>query len=402
MTDKEEKRNTLLNERIFRYDREKATESLKLRGPLKFGIFDDVVSCIRNKRKEHDNIIYDFIPRPLKGVRYIIPGFPKLKYFNYTSSIKQVGLRAFGFESRYKTLILSSSIESKSNGDDIENQASLIGNKLSVFIDWPYFIEAKIFYVETRKYIYEQYNKIEHIESEMFHFDQRCLKISNELLKLKGINVGVINILVHCFPLIAMYRQENRMKIIKKFSNKYISIPIQMVWTQDKLTNFNYFDSRFMDQKIDKKLELRMGSNIMYIGHIQSSLFGCCGKTTSQTRNNTININVLPYKHNNKEIGNNIKNIINKYKPTKPLLSSPIKWYSLSDAAELINVQKIVLKRILEHIFVIHQNKKIQIGLKLFNFKKRLIVQGYTRIHKKYGESYVYSVNVAYYDIYGN
>eukprot|EP01083_Nonionella_stella_P067367 178160_1 len=36
------------------------------------------------------------------------------------------------------------------------------------------------------------------------------------------------------------------------------------------------------------------------------------------------------------------------------------------------------------YIFVIHREQKIQIGLRLFGFKKRLIVNGYMRIHKKY------------------
>ena len=141
-----------------------------------------------------------------------------------------------------------------------------------------------------------------------------------------------------------------------------------------------------------------MSGIIMYIGN-ETSLLGSIGKITSQPRNGTINIRVLPHLINSKI--DKIYEIIKKYQPnqsndaqnnpTSLMLQDQPKqrWYSLPDAAELLNVQKIVLKRILEHIFVIHGNEKIQIGLKLFNFKKRLVVSGHTRIAKKYAESYI-------------
>merc|ERR1712228_811425 len=260
--------------------------------------------------------------------------------------------------------------------------------------NYPYFVEAKVGYVETRRFIYEQYNKIEVLsDGEMFNFDQRCLKLSNNLLKLNGINVGVINTLVHCYPLIGNFRQENRMKIVKRFSSELHTFPMQLIWTQDKL---NCFDSRFMDRKIDKKLELRIGSVICYMGN-QMPLFGTEGKIISQTRNGIVNIRVIPHPISRKI--KSIKDIIQKYKnkvigdqQKQEEIQKDDRWYTLPHAAELLNVQKIVLKRMLEHIFVIHGNKKIQIGLNLFNFKKRLIVTNYTRIAKKYSDYHSYNV----------
>ena len=142
-----------------------------------------------------------------------------------------------------------------------------------------------------------------------------------------------------------------------------------------------------MDRKIDKKLELKLGSVICYVGN-QMPLFGVEGKITSQTRNGMVNIRVFPHPISRKI--KSIKDIIQKYESVneqqKQEQSQTNRWYSLPHASELLNVQKIVLKRILEHIFVIHGNKKIQIGLNLFNFKKRLVVPNYTRIAKKYAE----------------
>eukprot|EP01083_Nonionella_stella_P148908 472166_1 len=368
MTDKEEKRNTLLNGRIFRYDREKATEELTLRGPLSFGVFADVVSCIR-KKDDSDKRNVKWRARPLRGARLMIPGFPCFgAYLKYSWCIKQIGLRAFGFDSSYETLTINITGDKGKKAYD---------GMQTVFIDWPYLVEAKVFYVETRQFIYQEYNKMEHTEAEMFNFDQRCLKISNSLLKQRGINVGVIDALVHCYPLVAMYRHDSKMKIQKKFSSKYESIPYQMVCLRDCLSHFNYFDSRFVDQKIDNKLEMRMGASVIYIGDEMPSLFGCRGKITSQSiaRNGTINIFVEAHRVS-----------MRRY-PIRSSNHHSLRrqhWYSLSDAAEMLNVQKIVLKRILEHIFVIHREKKIQIGLRLFDFEKRLIVNGFTRIHKKY------------------
>merc|ERR1712228_1118524 len=165
------------------------------------------------------------------------------------------------------------------------------------------------------------------------------------------------------------------------------------IWTQDKL---NCFDSRFMDRKIDKKLELRIGSVICYMGN-QMPLFGTEGKIISQTRNGIVNIRVIPHPISRKI--KSIKDIIQKYKnkvigdqQKQEEIQKDDRWYTLPHAAELLNVQKIVLKRMLEHIFVIHGNKKIQIGLNLFNFKKRLIVTNYTRIAKKYSDYHSYNV----------
>lgn len=242
------------------------------------------------------------------------------------------------------------------------------------------------------------------------------------------------------------------MKIVKKYSHEIVTVPMQMIWTQDKLS---HFDTRFMDQKIDKKMELRLGAVIMYIGN-ESTLLGSCGKITSLSRNGTINVRVLPHLIPTKLV--TVKKIIQKYLPqnvnngvatvtTVTRVSSSSnntgasgvmdtmtamslqnrqnakeeslkkvnslntlsaeekqqrlrqrqeiqrqrldRWYSLADAASLLNIQKIVLKRVLECIFVISKNEKVQIGLRLFDFKRRLVVYGYTRIAKKFADCYV-------------
>lgn len=192
MTDREQRRNQLLCGRIFRYDREKATEKLKLEGPLTFGIFPDVVSCIRIAPKSPNDDIR-FIPRPLPGARYTIPGFPSLKHFPFTTSLKQLGLRAFGVESPYKTLVISSRNQlDRVSEPQIEDFAASIAVQPTVFINWPYFVEAKVCYVETRRFIHEQYHKTQHGDREMFHFDLRCLKVKKELLTLKGMVSGVL------------------------------------------------------------------------------------------------------------------------------------------------------------------------------------------------------------------
>ena len=141
MTDREQRRNSLLCGRIFRYDREKATEKLKLEGPLSFGAFPDVVSCIRIAPTDD----VQFVPKPLPGARWTIPGFPNLKHFPFSTALKQLGLRAFGAESAYKTMVISSRNQLDRVAEpQIEDFAASIAVQPTVFIDWPYFVEAKV------------------------------------------------------------------------------------------------------------------------------------------------------------------------------------------------------------------------------------------------------------------
>lgn len=248
-------------------------------------------------------------------------------------------------------------------------------------------------------------------------FKKQCHSVSQRYLSIYGVDVGDIHILVKCRMLYGMVKRDN--DIIKKWCDQEEVFPIQIcicgtsksgyddighistagdaaMSTISSVPSHRPLDDHKSDREEDSEdLMLKMmgfmnvdqprslvlddryfcrkltvgggqelGQPVMYIGP-QQKYHGLCGRITKPPENGFVDIRVLA-----------------RFAPTnfphKVLeKQQQIKYFSLEEAAHILQLDYKVLSRICAQVIVVHKPMDFDIGLNLKLYKKRLLIPGY-------------------------
>ena len=123
-------------------------------------------------------------------------------------------------------------------------------------------------------------------------------------------------------------------------------------------------DDRYFSRKLTLGGGQEVGQPVMYIGS-QPKYHGLCGRITKAPQDGFVDIRVLSrfpttdFPHR----------VLEK--------QQPIKYFTLEEAAHILQLDYKVLSRICAQVIVVHKPMDFDIGLNLKLYKKRLLIPGY-------------------------
>ncbi|XP_047138728.1 5'-3' exoribonuclease 1 isoform X1 [Hydra vulgaris] len=233
LTEEEKSRNTFGNAYEFMYD-----ENLNLTYPSSHPGLNDITPC-KVKQVEISQDLYrlkinDIKKGLSKGAQLDIysPGFPTLKHLKHKCFFTQAGIKVFKHKSKIENAIIKIT-EQKSM--DIEETANLMIGK-SVFVEWPYMVEAMVTSVMNEDLCYYLTNENElamkMVDGEDYsNFKKEIAVISSYHLFERGINLGDVTTIVAAKLLLGeKYKFDGgKASLVKEWSQTPTFYPLQTI-----------------------------------------------------------------------------------------------------------------------------------------------------------------------------
>jgi len=423
----------------FNYDYKKSLIKNRIKGPIGFGPVGDDVVCVKYVPPSMEHCGGKFKATLPPGANPVLPGLPHISAIPFNYVIKKVPVKTFGMSSKYQTMVLQvmDPDATPSDGNTTQNQHSYENLALSylkkflshpLYCGWPYFREAQITEISTLNFTHSIVHLLDNKTHTMTNqltpqqrtkFKKQCHVVSQRYLSIYGVDVGDIHILIKCRMLWGMVKRGD--EIVQKWCNEEEIFPIQicicgttksgyddighistaggamnqsstvtssvsLIGTDDDcktqhsdlqrnmLTMMGFdtvsqlgslvLDERYFSKKLSLDGGQEVGQPVMYIGS-QQKYHGLCGRITSPPKNGFVDIRVLA----RFAPTDFPQRVLEKMRPTK--------YFTLEEAAHILQLDYKVLSRICAQVIVVHKPMDFDIGLNLKLYKKRLLIPGF-------------------------
>lgn len=171
----------------------------------------------------------------LEGVNrdVYMPGFPTFRHIAFKAFLKKEGIKVFQAITRNESMLLRITESTDEDLDDAPR--SLLGK--SVYVHWPHLHEALVVGVNTReaRYTLEDDGKCKQTlmtSGDKEIFDMQAMSISEKYHSRYGIDVGDINLIVHCKTITGrkyICGSKGRITLEKQWAQHSIPICLQSV-----------------------------------------------------------------------------------------------------------------------------------------------------------------------------
>lgn len=299
----------------------------------------------------------------LKGTKLgkeSLAGFPSLKTLNFTTSIEFANAQVFMAPSRNESVVLTI------NSSFTNETASSISEKLigeTVYVGWPYLIEAKVCAVSDDHFIYQKLhgevvtNTPHDGNSGIQNWERTRRRIESDYKKY-AVRIGDVNLLVHAQLIKGLTRDKNG-AFVKEFDDsKEIEFALQTV-----VEEVVEADERFKERPpLPLSEEFPKGSRALFLGR---KGYGN-PITISGYNGNKLDVELHSLKEGELTVGSRLaqkESYETKYMPSFIV-------------AKQLGIDSFFLGKLTSKYFVTVNNQKTNIGLGLkIDAKQEMILQ---------------------------
>eukprot|EP00762_Andalucia_godoyi_P001681 ANDGO_07122.mRNA.1 5'-3' exoribonuclease 1 len=298
------------------------------------------------------------------------PGFPTFAVFPHISpSLAKIGLNIFGSATRKASCLLSIPTvptDPRSAGELVGLLSDPnTGAFRNVFVDMPFFLEAKIKYVSDRDFTYtynQQASRIDmrrHDAADLDWFDRNLRALESTNRTKKAIDLGPVYLLLTVSKLEG-YQRDFRGKVIPQFSDADTIVPLQLcLWNYTTVPRHvrqlgNISDSIFE--------QFPVGSDVVYVGE---QFYGSVGRVLGIEAGRSVSVEL---------------HVKQRAVPDSPFVQGTVRWLQGRKIAQDVGLGPRALSQITSSLVVQipgQPTRELGLGIKLS--RKDLRVSGWAR-----------------------
>ncbi|GAB5353274.1 hypothetical protein AAMO2058_000023200 [Amorphochlora amoebiformis] len=310
-----------------------------------------------------------FRPQIVPGTDRVLPGFPCLRLFRFTSKLIQAGVNIFGRSSSKPSLVLA--LPGIRKGITCRRLAEFLLGDRTCFVAWPFLREALAVTVFDEKDRYERKGKgeLKHAvvpASKSSVVIRASQALSQDYLTKKAVQLAPSSLLVSVRLFQGMARQPDG-RVLKTFSRETVTFPAATILTRNPRPEKRYDEKGATRMKV----EFSPGSSVIYIGDTPKGFKGSIGRVIGVEKDTTWTVEL--------KIAQDIGNTL-----IRKVVNSDPQYFSPGQIAKSINISSWVISQITSSVITKPHNDDI--GLQLKSTKHQKIVPGYTRINPLTGK----------------